>query len=99
MEHTFELMVIVPPTTHDSPLLGGYTPRSDEGRLKLEELMDMCIKLSKYVEFSNDDLDEENASNQGRTSDKIKPVFKDSDFDDLYDLVDEGMAFVQEKDA
>ncbi|GKG22973.1 hypothetical protein Tco_0388276, partial [Tanacetum coccineum] len=26
-------------------------------------------------------------------------MFKDSNFDDLDDLVDEGMAFVQEKDA
>ncbi|GJU37932.1 putative ribonuclease H-like domain-containing protein [Tanacetum coccineum] len=42
---------------------------------------------------------EEDASKQGRISDKIKPMFKDSDFDDLDDLVDEGMAFVQEKDA
>ncbi|GKA57684.1 hypothetical protein Tco_0756872 [Tanacetum coccineum] len=142
MEHTFELMDIVPPTPHDSPLPGGYTPGSDEGRLKLEELMVMCTKLSKQVldlekekdaqaveilklkkrvkklerqrkssishprrriyrqvESSNDDLDEEDASKQGRTSDKTKPMFKDSDFDDLDDLVDEGMAFVQEKDA
>ncbi|GKC47565.1 hypothetical protein Tco_1065287 [Tanacetum coccineum] len=30
MEHTFELMDIVPPTPHDSPLPGGYTPGSDE---------------------------------------------------------------------
>nr|GEY67949.1 ribonuclease H-like domain-containing protein [Tanacetum cinerariifolium] len=30
MEHTFELMDIVPPTPHDSPLTGGYTPGSDE---------------------------------------------------------------------
>ncbi|GJU88149.1 hypothetical protein Tco_1300572 [Tanacetum coccineum] len=29
--------------------LGGYTPGSDEGRLKLEELMAMCTKLSKRV--------------------------------------------------
>ncbi|GJR97757.1 putative ribonuclease H-like domain-containing protein [Tanacetum coccineum] len=28
---------------------GGYTPRSDEGRLKLPELMTMCTKLSKQV--------------------------------------------------
>ncbi|GJT99129.1 hypothetical protein Tco_1094647 [Tanacetum coccineum] len=49
MEHTFELMDIVPPTPHDSPLPGGYTPKSDEGRLKLEELMAICIKLSKQV--------------------------------------------------
>ncbi|GJU60825.1 hypothetical protein Tco_1238591 [Tanacetum coccineum] len=49
MAHNFELMDIVPPTPYDSPLPGGYTPRSDEGRLKLEELMDMCTKLSKQV--------------------------------------------------
>ncbi|GKF78539.1 hypothetical protein Tco_0234107, partial [Tanacetum coccineum] len=39
MEHTFKLMDIIPPTPHDSPLTGGYTPGSDEGRLKLKELM------------------------------------------------------------
>ncbi|GJX07247.1 hypothetical protein Tco_0195179 [Tanacetum coccineum] len=142
MEHTFELMDIIPPTPHDSPLLGGYTPGSYEGRLKLEELMVMCTKLSKQVldlekekdaqavkilklkkrvkklerhrklsishprkriyrqvKSSDDDLDEEDATKHGRTSDKTKPMFKDSDFDDLGDLVDEGMACVQEKDA
>ncbi|GJY53914.1 hypothetical protein Tco_0445578 [Tanacetum coccineum] len=41
MEHTFELMDIVPPTPHDSPLTGGYTLGSDEGRLKLKEL---CVQ-------------------------------------------------------
>ncbi|GJR23284.1 putative ribonuclease H-like domain-containing protein [Tanacetum coccineum] len=128
MAHTFELMDIVPPTPHDSPLPGGYTPGSDEGRLKLEELMAMCTKLSKQVldlekekdaqaveilklkkrvkklerqrkssishprrriyrqvESSDDDLDEEDASKQGRKSDKTKPMFKDSDFDGLDD--------------
>ncbi|GKA66805.1 putative ribonuclease H-like domain-containing protein, partial [Tanacetum coccineum] len=118
----------VPPTPHDSPLPGGYTPGSDEGRLKLEELMAMCTKLSKQVldlekekdaqaveilklkkrvkklerqrkssishprrriyrqvESSDDDLDEEDASKQGRKSDKTKPMFKDSDFDGLDD--------------
>ncbi|GKB27525.1 hypothetical protein Tco_0866926 [Tanacetum coccineum] len=85
MEHTFELMDIVPPTPHDSPLLGGYTPGSDEGRLKLKELMAMCTKLSKQVESSDDDLDEEDAFAQGRKSDKTKLMFKDSDFDVLDD--------------
>ncbi|GJX03793.1 hypothetical protein Tco_0189709 [Tanacetum coccineum] len=142
MEHTFELMDTVPPTPHDSPLTGGYIPGSDKGRLKLDELMAICTKLSKHVldlekekdaqvveilklkqrvkklernrkssishprrriyrqvESSDDDLDEEDASKQGRTSDKTKPMFKDSDFDDLDDLVDEGMDFVQEKDT
>ncbi|GKA95378.1 hypothetical protein Tco_0817416 [Tanacetum coccineum] len=111
MEHTFELMDIVPPTPHDSPLPGGYTLGSDEGRLKLEELMAMCTKLSKQVldlekekdtqvvKSSDDDLDKEDESRQGRISDKTKLMFKNSDFDDLDDLVDEGMDFVQEKDA
>ncbi|GJT67143.1 hypothetical protein Tco_1018623 [Tanacetum coccineum] len=105
MEHTFELMDIVPPTPYDSPLTGGYTPGSDEGRLKLKELMAMYTKLSKQVldlekekdaqavdrdgnrqvESSNDDLDEEDASDQGRKSDKTKSMFKDSDFDVLND--------------
>ncbi|GKA16940.1 hypothetical protein Tco_0696777 [Tanacetum coccineum] len=142
MEHTFELMDIVPPTPYDLPLPRGYIPGSDGGRLKLEKLMIMCTKLSKQVlnlekekdaqaveilnlkkrvkklerqrklsmshprrriyrqvESFDDDLDEEDATKQGRTSDKTKLMFKDSDFDDLDDLIDEGMAFVQEKDA
>ncbi|GKA22051.1 hypothetical protein Tco_0708013 [Tanacetum coccineum] len=49
MEHNFELMDIVPPTPYDSPLARGYIPRSDEGRLKLKELMAICTKLSKQV--------------------------------------------------
>ncbi|GJX28599.1 hypothetical protein Tco_0236678 [Tanacetum coccineum] len=108
--------------------IGGYTPGSDEGRLKLKELMAICTKLSKQVldlekekdaqaveilklkqrvnklerkrkssishprrriymqvESSNDDLDEEDASKQGRESDKTKSMFQDSDFDVLND--------------
>ncbi|GJZ87522.1 hypothetical protein Tco_0659132 [Tanacetum coccineum] len=53
MEHTFELMDTVPPTPHDSPLTGGYTLGSDEGRLKLKELMAICIKLSKQNEVKH----------------------------------------------
>ncbi|GJZ67404.1 hypothetical protein Tco_0630644 [Tanacetum coccineum] len=49
MEHKFELTANVPITLHDSPLPGGYTPGSDEGRLTLQELMTMCTKLSKQV--------------------------------------------------
>ncbi|GKC64876.1 hypothetical protein Tco_1097474 [Tanacetum coccineum] len=56
-------------------------------------------RIYRQVESSDDDLDEEDASKQGKTSDKIKPMFKDSDFDDLDDLVDEGMTFVQDKDV
>ncbi|GKA29070.1 hypothetical protein Tco_0715315, partial [Tanacetum coccineum] len=77
--------------------LGGYTPGSDEARLKLKELMVICTKLSKQmldlekekdakvVESSNDDLDEDDVSKQGRESDKTKSMFQDSDFDVLDD--------------
>ncbi|GKB07825.1 hypothetical protein Tco_0836109 [Tanacetum coccineum] len=128
MEHQFELTANVPITPHDSPLPGGYTPGSDEGRLKLQELMTMCIKLSKQVldlekekdaqaveilrlkkrvkrlerqrksstsqprrrkyrqvESSDDDLDEEDASKQGRKNDKTNPMLHESDFDGFDD--------------
>ncbi|GJQ90630.1 hypothetical protein Tco_0001769 [Tanacetum coccineum] len=86
IEHQFELTANVPLTRHDSPLLGGYIPGSDEGRLKLQELMTLCTKLSKQVlnldkekdaqafESSDDDLDKDDASKQERGSDKIKPI-------------------------
>ncbi|GKF93161.1 hypothetical protein Tco_0279880, partial [Tanacetum coccineum] len=34
---------------HDSPFPGGHTPRSDEGRLKHDELMELVTKLSNMV--------------------------------------------------
>ncbi|GJR31093.1 hypothetical protein Tco_1107325 [Tanacetum coccineum] len=46
MDQTFEFTNNVPSTPHDSPLTGGYTP---EGRMKLDELITLCTKLSKYV--------------------------------------------------
>ncbi|GKE62976.1 hypothetical protein Tco_1513343 [Tanacetum coccineum] len=41
------------------------------------------------VESFNDDLDEEDASKQGRESDKIKSMFQDSDFDVLDDEMED----------
>ncbi|GJZ20571.1 hypothetical protein Tco_0557161 [Tanacetum coccineum] len=99
MAHTFELIDIVPPTPHDSPLLGDNTPRSDEV-LDLEKEKDAqaveILKLKKRVkklerqrkssishprrriyrqiESFDDDLDEKDASKQGRKSDKTKPI-------------------------
>ncbi|GJS73822.1 putative ribonuclease H-like domain-containing protein [Tanacetum coccineum] len=35
--------------SYDSPLLGVNTPESDQERIKLKELMDMCTKLSDRV--------------------------------------------------
>ncbi|GKA77935.1 hypothetical protein Tco_0784472 [Tanacetum coccineum] len=47
VEH--DLMDFVPPTPHDSPLSGGHTPRSDEGRPNINELMAICTNLSNRV--------------------------------------------------
>ncbi|GJT08285.1 putative ribonuclease H-like domain-containing protein [Tanacetum coccineum] len=41
---------------HDSPLPGGYTPGSDEGRLKHDELMELVTKLSDRVVAVEEDL-------------------------------------------
>ncbi|GJZ43843.1 putative ribonuclease H-like domain-containing protein [Tanacetum coccineum] len=85
MEHQFELTANILITPHDSPLLGGYTPGSDEAveilRLKKRvKRLERQRKSStskprrrKYrqVESSDDDLDEEDASKKGRNSDKI----------------------------
>ncbi|GKA02790.1 hypothetical protein Tco_0675571 [Tanacetum coccineum] len=41
---------------YDSPLLGGHTSRSDEGRLKHNELMELVTKLSDRVVVVEEDL-------------------------------------------
>ncbi|GJT21449.1 hypothetical protein Tco_0891386 [Tanacetum coccineum] len=48
IEHQ-ELTDNVPPSPHDSPLSGGHTPGSDEGRTDLNELMKICTQLSNRV--------------------------------------------------
>ncbi|GKE61788.1 hypothetical protein Tco_1512155, partial [Tanacetum coccineum] len=39
-----------PTMPHDSPLLGGHTPGSDEGSMTLHELVVLCTKLSNKVD-------------------------------------------------
>nr|GEV42774.1 hypothetical protein [Tanacetum cinerariifolium] len=46
----------VPPTTYDSPLTGGYTPGSNEGRLKHLELMNTYTALSNRVTTLENEL-------------------------------------------
>ncbi|GJU95564.1 hypothetical protein Tco_1320320, partial [Tanacetum coccineum] len=46
----------VPTLPHDLPLLRGYTPGSDEGRMQHIELMDLVIKLSDKVLALETDL-------------------------------------------
>ncbi|GJZ92815.1 hypothetical protein Tco_0664880 [Tanacetum coccineum] len=44
-----DLTDFVPPTPHDSPLSGGHTPGSDEGRPNINELMAICTNLLNRV--------------------------------------------------
>ncbi|GKD34587.1 hypothetical protein Tco_1250096, partial [Tanacetum coccineum] len=46
----------VPTLPHDSPLLGGHTPGSDEGSMTLTELMALCTQLSTKVASLEQDL-------------------------------------------
>nr|GEZ11092.1 hypothetical protein [Tanacetum cinerariifolium] len=55
LEENIKLMDTLP-TPHDSPLTGGYTPGSDEGRKTLAELMKTCTILSNKVTQSETEL-------------------------------------------
>ncbi|GJW78684.1 hypothetical protein Tco_0140366, partial [Tanacetum coccineum] len=93
----------VPSTPYDSPFTGGYTPGSDEA-VEILNLKKRAKKLErkrksstshprrrKYRQVktsSNDGLDKECASKQGRRSDKLKPMFKDKDFEELDDYME-----------
>ncbi|GJY16791.1 hypothetical protein Tco_0387213, partial [Tanacetum coccineum] len=46
----------VPTPPHDSPLPGGHTPGSDEGRMQQNKLMDLVTKLSDIVLALETDL-------------------------------------------
>ncbi|GKF65259.1 hypothetical protein Tco_0191776, partial [Tanacetum coccineum] len=91
MEHTFELMDIVPPTPHNLPLLGDEAKTFQdrvitrlklrvkrlEKKRKVRTPQPMKRRLFKgRVGSSDDDLDEEDASKQGRESDKTKSMFQ-----------------------
>ncbi|GJZ19410.1 hypothetical protein Tco_0556000 [Tanacetum coccineum] len=99
MEHTFELTDTVLDLEKEKDAQAVEILKLKQRVKKLEKKRKSSIshprrRIYRHVESFDDDLDEEGASKQGRTSDKTKPMFKDSDFDDL---VDEGMDFVQEK--
>ncbi|GJX59029.1 hypothetical protein Tco_0290419, partial [Tanacetum coccineum] len=106
-----DLTNFVPPTPYDSPLSGGHTLGSDEGRPNINELMAICTNLSNMVlaletsKTAQDlvinkrkSLDKENVSKQGRNL-KIRPMFEevdfDDDFDDIDDMVNEAMENVE----
>nr|GEZ27625.1 hypothetical protein [Tanacetum cinerariifolium] len=78
MEHQDDLMDFVSPTPHDSPLSGGYTPRSDEDlvikklRKKVKRLEKKQrartpgVKRFKIGTSNKKTLDKENVSKKGR---------------------------------
>ncbi|GKA06451.1 hypothetical protein Tco_0685675, partial [Tanacetum coccineum] len=47
---------------HDLPLLGGHTPRTDEGRLKHDELMELVSKLLDKVMAEDIETQEKNSA-------------------------------------
>nr|GEW95802.1 hypothetical protein [Tanacetum cinerariifolium] len=54
MEHDIELTDLLPQTSHDSPLLGGRTPGSDEGSMTLMKLTNLCTPLlQKILDLEN----------------------------------------------
>ncbi|GJW04827.1 hypothetical protein Tco_1563683 [Tanacetum coccineum] len=118
MEHQIELTNNVLNTPYDSPLPGVNTPRSDEGSLELNELIDLVTKLSHWV-FDLEKVKTAQAKEIAGLKRRVTKLeqrqrsrilknhpFKFGSsrrqsldaFDDIDDLVDEGMAFVQEKD-
>ncbi|GKA16470.1 hypothetical protein Tco_0696217 [Tanacetum coccineum] len=104
MEHTFELMDTVLDLEKEKDAQAVEILKLKQRVKKLERKRKSSIshlrrRIYRHVESSDNDLDEEDASKQGRTSDKTKEMFKDSNFDDLDDLVDERMDFVEEKDV
>nr|GEW68608.1 hypothetical protein [Tanacetum cinerariifolium] len=89
-EHTVELTDFAPHIPHDSPLLGGYIPGKKDAQAveilnlkkrvkKLERQRKSSISHSRrrtyrQVDSSDDDLDGEDESKQGRNQDKTKPI-------------------------
>ncbi|GJU85455.1 hypothetical protein Tco_1293001 [Tanacetum coccineum] len=71
MEYHDDLTDFVPPTPHVSPLSGGNTPGSDEGRMELiQELMETYTSLTKgsFLRGSKD------SKKRGRNDDKIEEL-------------------------
>ncbi|GJZ66669.1 retrovirus-related pol polyprotein from transposon TNT 1-94 [Tanacetum coccineum] len=92
-----DLTDFVPPTPHDSPLLGGHTLGSDEAAKEAKnwkrQLMARILLQDKALPdfwgtYRRKGLDKENVSKQWRKSDKIKPMHKDIDFDVLDDAME-----------
>nr|GEU56856.1 hypothetical protein [Tanacetum cinerariifolium] len=113
MEHQDDLTDFVPPTPYDSPLSGCHTPGSNEECSRLGDqkatkesqkirkkatARTLGMNLFKIGTSRCKSLDKENVSKQGRNL-KIRLMFKesdfDNDFDDIDDMVDEAMENIE----
>ncbi|GJT08599.1 hypothetical protein Tco_0843061 [Tanacetum coccineum] len=65
-----------PTMPHDSPLLGGHTPRSDEGSMTLHELTVLCTKLSNKVDSLETELKQTKQTYGAALTKLIKKVKK-----------------------
>ncbi|GJU45439.1 reverse transcriptase domain-containing protein [Tanacetum coccineum] len=83
MEYHFELTDNEPPTPHDSPLSRGNTPGSDEGRMELIKTVNEETTVTIDLRVLALEEAKDAQAKVGRSSDKTKPMFKDSDFDVL----------------
>ncbi|GJU75403.1 hypothetical protein Tco_1272473 [Tanacetum coccineum] len=93
MEHTFELIENVLDLEKEKDAQAVEILKLKKRVKKLERKMKSSIshlrrRIYRQVESSDDDLDKEDASKQGRTGDKTKPMFIDSDFDVLDDDIE-----------
>nr|GEV98899.1 hypothetical protein [Tanacetum cinerariifolium] len=90
LEENIKLKDIVP-TPNDPPLTGAYTPRCDEGRITLAELMETCTilsnrKRSRAVIHSSD---KEGPSMHIEDSLKQRRIIEEMDKDENINLVKE----------
>ncbi|GKE79050.1 hypothetical protein Tco_1545170, partial [Tanacetum coccineum] len=81
MEHQDDLTDFIPPTPHNSPLLGGHTPISDEGCLRFgdQKVKKECQKIGKEAKGKN--------SKDETLQDW--PMFEEGDFDDDFDDIND----------
>nr|GEY67395.1 hypothetical protein [Tanacetum cinerariifolium] len=108
MEHEIVLTDPVPQTSHDPPLLGGHTPGSDEGSMTLNELTDLYTtllqkrqgsRISGFHPFRTATSKRRSLGRRKVSKQGMKNLKSQQKFQDIDDLVDEGMNFDLDNDA
>nr|GEX85904.1 hypothetical protein [Tanacetum cinerariifolium] len=79
MEHTFKLTDTVPPTSHDSPLTGSYTPKSDEDEEEPSLDIEDSPKQGRMIGEIDKDKNVNLVSKQGEINETVVPLKDDDD--------------------